>query len=91
MCGSRPSAPPAPQYIYLPAPAAPKDPDPEESGLPDYGNSITKSMKLPNNGLATIESVSSSSASGNAPTLGDPMGEGSQRVQRQKAKLAIAQ
>jgi hypothetical protein len=48
-------------------------------------------MKLPNNGLATIESVASTPATTNAPTLSDPAGEGSQRVQRQKAKLAIAQ
>jgi hypothetical protein len=48
-------------------------------------------MKLPNNGLATIESVAPTPATTNAPALPDPAGEGSQRVQRQKAKLAIAQ
>jgi hypothetical protein len=41
-------------------------------------------------GLATIESLTSSSVTQNAPELDDPMGELSQRVQKKKAQLSIA-
>jgi len=47
-------------------------------------------MRLPSNGLATIESLTASSVTQNAPDLLDPMGELSQRVQRKKAQLSIA-
>jgi len=91
MCRSQPS-PPQITYVpfFMPQPAAPSR-DPWANGPPNSGNEIQASMKLPNNGLATIESVASTPATTNAPTLSDPAGEGSQRVQRQKAKLAIAQ
>jgi hypothetical protein len=92
MCGSRQSAP-APQIMYVPyIPPAPAVKDPWAGGPPNSGNEIQGVLRTPNNGLATIESVAPSAASAtNAPSLADPAGESSQRVQRQKAKLAIAQ
>jgi hypothetical protein len=57
--------------------------------VPDYGNQVIQSMQLPG-GLATIESLTASPVTLNAPDLQDPMGEFSQRVQRRKAQLSIA-
>jgi len=90
MCRSQPS-PPQITYVpfYIPAPTPARDP--WKDGYPQSGNDVINSMRTPNNGLATIESVTQTQATSNAPALQDPMGEGSQRVQRQKAKLAIAQ
>ena len=93
MCFSRQSAPQI-QYVYVPQPPTPTpapSKDPWAGGAPNSGNQIQAETRLPNNGLGTIESVRPTPASTNAPTLADPTGEGSQRVQRQKAKLAIAQ
>lgn len=77
--------------MYIPyVPPAPAVKDPWAGGPPNSGNDIQGVLRTPNNGLATIESVTQTQANTNAPTLPDPMGEGSQRVQRKKAQLAIA-
>jgi hypothetical protein len=57
--------------------------------VPDYGNQVIQSMEL-RNGLATIESLTASPFTLNAPALEDPMGSLSQQVQRKKAQLSIA-
>ena len=69
-----------------PAPAA------STTTIPNTANKVLETIQLPNNGLATIESVKPlpPSVSAPAPVLGDPLGESSQRVQRQKARLSIA-
>lgn len=87
MCGSRPAPPPQIQYVPYPTPAESQKKDQFE----DYqsNNAVLATARL-NNGLGTIESVAPSAASTNAPTLGAPEGQDSQRVQRQQAKLAIA-
>lgn len=75
----RPQAsPPVPPVSPLVAPA-----------VPDYGNQVIQSMEL-RNGLATIESLTASPFTLNAPALEDPMGSLSQQVQRKKAQLSIA-
>lgn len=58
---------------------------------PDYGNTVNKTIALPN-GTGTIETINSlpSAASASAPILGDPLGEQSQRISRQKVRLSIA-
>lgn len=65
---------------------------PSPIAAPDYGNKVETAITLPNNGLATIESIQAPppTVSAPAPVLGDPLGEGSQRVSRQKARLSIA-
>jgi hypothetical protein len=47
-------------------------------------------MPLLHSGLGTIESVQPSDKSAETPALGDPLGPESQRVKKQKARLAIA-
>jgi hypothetical protein len=63
---------------------------PANLGVPDYGNQVIQSLQLPNNGLATIESLTASPVTTNVSDLEDPMGNLSQRVQRKKAQLSIA-
>lgn len=63
---------------------------PANLGVPDYGNQVIQSLQLPNNGLATIESLTASPVTTNVSDLEDPMGSLSQRVQRKKAQLSIA-
>lgn len=78
--------------MYIPyVPPAPASKDPWANGAPDSGNRIDAQIRLPTNGLGTIESVTPTPATTNAPALPDPMGENSQRVKRNQAKLAIAQ
>jgi len=81
---------PTPSAPLVPTPPTLDPKDPWAKGAPDFGNTILSSMRLPSSGLATIESLTSSSVTANAPDLQDPMGELSQRVQRKKAQLSIA-
>ena len=59
---------------------------------PDTSNEVLQTLKLPNNGLGTIEEVKPlpPAISAPAPILGDPLGQSSQRVSRAKARLSIA-
>lgn len=60
--------------------------------VPDTSNEVLQTLKLPNNGLGTIEEVKPlpPAISAPAPILGDPLGRSSQRVSRAKARLSIA-
>ena len=86
-----------PGFTPTPTPAAPAAAAPVAAtpaatpavAAPASGNTILQTIGLPNNGIGTIESVSAP-ASAPAPILGNPLGEDSQRVQREKAKLSIA-
>lgn len=79
-------------FQVTPAYKPPTATDDNVTKAPDYGNKVLETIQLPNNGIGTIESISKlpESVSASAPILGDPLGEGSQRVSRQKARLSIA-
>lgn len=70
--------------------APPPTPTGDSVTVAPAGDTVEKTLDLPNDGTGTIETIAPlpESISAPIPILGDPLGESSQRVQIKKAKLS---